>query len=142
MISVGALPGSSQYLADHRGALQKVLRIRALEIDGKFQLDRAEKMRRRAIKMRRQHVDQGFGAVIPTGLGNRVHQPTVRGPHPDTDAAHLDMFVGKSQKLAITRGNSDHLVPLHLALHTHGGTRTRVGLNPGRDLAIHSHGAG
>ena len=97
VIGIGALPGACQDFSDDRGALQEILRVRALEIDGEFQLNRTEQMGCRPVEMRCQHVDERLGAVVAPGLGNCVHQPAVRCPHADADAAHLDMFVGKRQ---------------------------------------------
>ena len=97
VIGIAALPRAGQDFSDDRGALQEVLRVSALEIYGKFKLDRAEQMRRGAVEMRCQHIDQRLGAIVASGLGDGVHQPAIRRPHPDADAAHLDIFVGKGQ---------------------------------------------
>ncbi len=54
-------------------------------------------MRRGSVKMRRQHIDERLGAVVAPSLGDSVHQSAIRCPHSNTDTAHLDMFIGKSQ---------------------------------------------
>ena len=93
-------------------------------------------MRSCAIKMRRQHIDQRLRAIISAGLGNRIHQPAIRRAHPDADATHLNMFVGKSQKRARIRWDSNHLPPLHLARDALGSSCPSVGLDARRDFAI------